>query len=139
MNEVSGTEQQAISLLAHLAKASTLEHFILNKSDVKRFFNAQDLTFPLAVRNQQALQALLTALAHGYRLFLQEQHEWATDSTMLAAASLETLHILTSSISSCLSPPNMADKMAVRTQFSVLSVSTGGQLAWLDTEMPTGK
>lgn len=127
----SRDEQQAISLLAKLAKAPTLASFAMSSGDGMAYCGIHGKLAPVAVRNQEVLQAWFTTLSHGYRLFLAEQKEWANSSPKATVGSLDTLRHLTSHISWCLSSvvadmPHLAQAQ-FKMQVSRLFVQTGGR------------
>eukprot|EP00775_Hariotina_reticulata_P009712 gene9712-9871_t len=89
-------EATAISMLAKLAKASDLSSFAMKRADAGLYLGFHDKLASMAARNQEVLQAWLTTLAQGYRLFLAEQQQWASGSPKATATSLETLLYLAS-------------------------------------------
>eukprot|EP00775_Hariotina_reticulata_P013843 gene13843-13964_t len=117
-------EQQAALFFAKLANASTLSDCIFTRDEALLFYGARAPMVALAMHSKEVLQAWLAALAHGYRLFLAEQQQWASASASANTAGLFVLITLHMSLSSLLSAADEPDMLQFSVQFSVLSVRT---------------
>eukprot|EP00775_Hariotina_reticulata_P008061 gene8061-8256_t len=124
MHAPSRNEQQALSLLAHLANAPAATQFNLTKSDAQQISGDPALLPSLMVDNQEALKVLLTTLAHGYRLFLEDYQAWYRSGALMAVSCVETLCNLTFSIHMCLLPVEADSRTAFQVRLAVLLVRT---------------
>lgn len=121
MDDVARNAQQIASVLARLSKARTLTEFAMTTADIRLCHAVEGQVTFLAPHNQELLQAWLTTLAHGFRLFLAEPQQ----SDFLA--HMMTLAPLTRHIRLCLASAASNMPQQLRIQISVLLVRTGGQ------------
>jgi len=117
--------RSAASLLAKLGKASTLDKFAMSRAETLKFYVISGPTVFSGASGQELLEDWLTTLAHGYRLFLAEQQQYASGSAM-PAAILDTLCHITTHLAMSLFNSAMDASQHYQVKMSVLVVRTGG-------------